>query len=435
MKPVSLEVVREVNPVPDTDAVVNMAVREQALQAMLETPLVQPRVRNRRSRRPRVLLAVVVASLGFAAAALAASGILAGAPYRVPGSPPLNRNPGVGAGVILSGSAQLLALRVPDPAGGPPWGMRVLHTTRGLECVQVGRIVHGQLGVLGQDGVAGNDHRFHVLSPDLVQWADCALPDAHQHAFIDNETDTAYANGPVFTPSSCARPGEGSDRPPCPADDRRTLAYGLLGPNAQSLTYLAAGRKMTEATVGPDGAYLVVRPAAARGTIGLASGSADMFPGALAVTFKDGQLCRPRPAVSCARNGYATPSLPRVRPGRVNVHAVIRRYQLHGKSYADLLVRFRAPVAIANANLSYTLAATLPPACGTIEYQNVNHDLKRGARVTLDMPELPGSCPGPATANLQLTQTNSHLVGPDPVIASLATFKFKLPKTTGTSQR
>lgn len=124
--------------------------------------------------------------------------------------------------------------------------------------------------------------------------------------------------------------------------------------------------------MGPDGAYLVVvRPAPGQGTVGLASGSADLFPGALAVTFKDGQQCRPGPAVSCARNGYKTPSFPRVRPRRINVHSVIRRYQRHGKSYADLLVRFSAPVAIANANLSYTLAATLPPACGTVDYQSV----------------------------------------------------------------
>lgn len=435
MRSISLEVVRQANPVPDEDVIVNLAVREQTLRKVHETLEARGRVarsrRHRQPRRPRVLVAVLLASLGFAAVALAASGILAGAPYRVPGAPALNHNPGVGTGVTVSGSARLLALRAPDPSGGPPWGMRVLRTTRGLACVQVGRVVNGQLGVLGQDGVAGNDHRFHALAPDLTQLSDCALPDAHQHVFINNETNSDYASGPVFTPSSCARPGQGSRRAMCPARDRRMLAYGLLGPDARSITYLDAGRKVTEATAGPDGAYLVVGPAAPAGTVGLASGSGDLFPGALVVTFKDGRRCIPRRAVSCAEVGYAVTRTPRLHPGRVAVRAMIRRYQRNGKSYADLVVRFRAPVAITNAHLSYALAATLPRACGTIDYANVDRDVRRGARVALAIPELPGNCPGTATANLQLTRTNAYLAGPDPVIASLATFRFRLPRTTG----
>lgn len=429
MKPLSLSLVREANPIPDADRAVNVVVREQTLQEVFQTPLVQP---IRRKRRSRVLVAVVLASLGFAAAALAASGILAGAPYRVPGAPSPNRNPGVGAGITVSGSARLLALRVPDPAGGPPWGMRVLHTTRGLECVQVGRVVNGQVGVLGQDGVAGDDHRFHALAPALVSAGDCALPDANQHAFIDNETDTAYANGPLFTPSSCARPGDGSSHPPCPAGDRRTLAYGLLGPNAHSLTYRAGGKTVTEATVGRDGGYLVVmRPPPGRRNTGLASGSADLFPGALAVTFKDGRRCRPQPATSCARNGYTAPESPRVPPGRVKAHTEIRRFQRNGNGYVELLVRFRAPIAITNAHRNYTLATTLPPACGTTDYATIDRDIKRGARVTLHTSELPSTCPGTATANLQLTQINPYLAGPGSVIASLSTITFKLPASLG----
>ncbi len=429
MKPLSMQLVREANPVPDADRAVNVVVRERTFQHVFQTQLVQPFGRKRRSR---VLVAVVLASLGFAAAALAASGILAGASYRVPGAPSPNRNPGVGAGITVSGSARLLALRVPDPAGGPPWGMRVLQTTRGLECVQVGRIVNGQLGVLGQDGVAGDDHRFHALAPALVSAGDCALPDANQHAFIDNETDTAYANGPVFTPSSCARPGDGSSQPPCPASDRRTLAYGLLGPNAHSLTYRAGGQTVTEATVGRDGGYLVVmRPPPGPGNIGLAQGSADLFPGALAVTFKNGRRCRPQPAISCARNGYTAPESLRVPAARIKVHTEIRRYQTDGNSYTELLVSFRAPIAITNANRSYTLATTLPPACGATDYATIDRDIKRGARITIHTSKIPNTCPGTATANLQVTQTNPYLAGPGSVITSLSTITFKLATTPG----
>ena len=35
-------------------------------------------------------------------------------------------------------SAHLLPLRVPDPAGGPPWGLRLVTTSRGLTCVEAG---------------------------------------------------------------------------------------------------------------------------------------------------------------------------------------------------------------------------------------------------------------------------------------------------------
>ncbi len=98
----------------------------------------------------------------------------------------------------------------------------------------------------------------------------------------------------------------------------------------------------------------------------------------------------------------------------MRVQAVIRRYQLNGKSYAGLLVRFRAPVAITNAHRAYTLATTLPPACGTIDYATVDRDIKRGARVILHTSELPGTCPGTATVSLQLTQTNPYLVGRAP---------------------
>ena len=64
-------------------------------------------------------------------------------------------------GVALSSGAELLSLRDPDPAGGPPWGLKLIRTTRGLLCVQVGRVLLGTVGALGQDGAFGNDGNFH----------------------------------------------------------------------------------------------------------------------------------------------------------------------------------------------------------------------------------------------------------------------------------
>ena len=440
MKPVSIELVRQANPVPDAATVVNDAELERALTRVLDTPLVEPSRRDRRvrSRQRRGMVAMVIALLGLTAAALAASGVLSGRAYQPSHGSLIDRNPKAGLGVAAAGSSQLLALRVPDPAGGPPWGMRVLRTTRGLQCVQVGRIVHSQLGVLGQDGVTGNDHRFHVLGADLVQPEDCVTLDAHQRAFMGNDTNTANASGLVFD-RSCVFPGEGSGRPLCPADDQRMIAYGLLGPNARSLTYRAAGQTATAATVGPQGAYLIVRRAAARGDTGLATGAPGGFPGAVAITYKNGQSCRAQAAGHCALDGYANPTVPRLHVGRVRVRLAIRRYQRAGKSYANLLVRFRAPVAITAANRAYTLALNLPPSCGGItSYTTSNHNIKRGAPLTLIMKVLPGNCPGTSTAHLRITQApagqGSDSVALGPVVASIATFKLKLPNTNGASQ-
>lgn len=74
--------------------------------------------------------------------------------------------------------------RTADPNGGLAWGLRVVQTKHGLACVGVGRLRHGQIGMLGQDGSFGNDGRFHPLSPTVSnQW--CGLLDAHRHAFIN----------------------------------------------------------------------------------------------------------------------------------------------------------------------------------------------------------------------------------------------------------
>ena len=54
------------------------------------------------------------------------------------------------------------------------------------------------------------------------------------------------------------------------------------------------------------------------------------------------------------------------------------------------------------------------------------------------MPALPGNCPGITTAHLEITQAaagqGSDSVALGPVIASIATFKLKLPNTDGASQ-
>ena len=139
------------------------------LELELRRAVEQPRSHARRARRrgSRLLLvtAAVLLLLGTAAVALAASGvILTGA--AVPAS--RLASPSAGAGLPQPGKWKLLSLRVPDPAGGPPWGMRLVQTTRGLVCVQLGRVQEGVLGELGMDGAFNDDLRFHPVGPGVL---------------------------------------------------------------------------------------------------------------------------------------------------------------------------------------------------------------------------------------------------------------------------
>ena len=109
----------------------------------------------------RTLVLVIPALLVLAAGALAAGGVIRfGAPAKTFGG---FSSPRSGLGALTPGTVRLLPITAPDPAGGPPWSLRVLSTTRGVGCIQVGRLLDGKLGALGQDYAFGDDGRFHEL--------------------------------------------------------------------------------------------------------------------------------------------------------------------------------------------------------------------------------------------------------------------------------
>ena len=148
-------------------------LKDQLLAATVE---VAPA--SRRRRRSLAVAIAVLAAAGLTTGALAATGVIAiGTPVKDPARSH-DGDPRRGNGVVVPGSARLLALRVADPRGGPPWGMRIVGTTRGVGCVQVGRVVDGKLGVLGRDGLAHDDGRFHELPPTAVDPWDCQTVDA-----------------------------------------------------------------------------------------------------------------------------------------------------------------------------------------------------------------------------------------------------------------
>jgi hypothetical protein len=121
-----------------------------------------------RRRRPRWLL-------GGAGVAVVVTGIATAATGSFPIGDPLGPWHDSRAGKPVPHSGRLQAIRAADPAGGPPWGIRVFRTApsrsaqtahsgspallrggRG-ECEQLGRVVDGKLGVIETDG------RFHAL--------------------------------------------------------------------------------------------------------------------------------------------------------------------------------------------------------------------------------------------------------------------------------
>ncbi|MGA2453217.1 MAG: hypothetical protein ABSG93_06810 [Solirubrobacteraceae bacterium] len=205
--------------------------------------------------------------------ALAATGvILTGSSVR----PATVLNPYVGAGLPLPGQSKLLPLQVPDPYGGLPWGMRVVHTTRGLVCVQIGRVQNGTLGELGIDGAYHDDGRFHPVGPGVLpayaggateggvtsERGSCVLADGD---VTGNGEAWGSAVAAEFTGVSenaafalNRRPG--SARPP---HSLRDIAYGILGPHAVSVSYREGNTIRTERVAPGVGAYLIVQRVAA----------------------------------------------------------------------------------------------------------------------------------------------------------------------------
>lgn len=234
---------------------------EQGLRGAVARRLHMPWYRRVVIRSPRAV-AVALACLLVTGSALAATGVLqTGAPVAPEVAPVATTD----VGVAIPTTVRLLGLRIPDPDGGPPWGLRMMRTTRGLICVQLGRIVGGRIGALGEYGAFHDDGRFHQLSINYLNAgsSNCATEDADGHAFLNEEAFGVPAAGLIdgagVASGGCYRPR--STAPVCPTQDRRNVYYGLLGPDATDITYHAAdGEERTMATAGPDGAYLVVLP-------------------------------------------------------------------------------------------------------------------------------------------------------------------------------
>jgi hypothetical protein len=212
--------------------------------------------RRRRGWPGRTLAVTILAVVGGAgAAAWAATSLLSsGSPVPLQGGAPIA---GRAQGAPIPGTVKLLTDDVADPDGGPPWGLRYWETDRKYACVQVGRVYHGKLGQITTGNV------FHELRLGVTRDAlgGCYALDGSGHAFTAIHTDTRTGAQPqpcltAFRITKLTGP-RGRVVPCAPA--KRTVDFGLLGPNAKRFTYRVAGRDHATPPVGGVGAYLVVQ--------------------------------------------------------------------------------------------------------------------------------------------------------------------------------
>jgi|HubBroStandDraft_6_1064221.scaffolds.fasta_scaffold131148_1 hypothetical protein len=359
-------------------------------------------------RRGRVALLALVLLLATATITLAATGvILTGASVRPEGQ----LNPSVGEGVPAPGGSLLLSVvRAPDPEGGLPWGMRVVRTTRGEVCVQIGRVENGQLGELGVDGVFHDDGRFHPMPTDV-------LPETSRiGARVDNNDASAsvscHLEGQVIAgvhrgvdrSAGAANGHDGAS----PRGELRDIYYGMLGEPAVSVSYRAGSGDRTVAVLPPLGAYLIVRPAARLEQVGSGNeamgseGDLQPTPPLTAITYRlDGKLCRRGPVEPPGVADRLTNPCPRPHwptSGSVaprDLHEPVRVHlRIDHRLIAGAQLSFVAPFAVTSARDDYEIRVPSvscervvvgghgPRVGWSGSVASIGRDVARGATVT-----------------------------------------------------
>ena len=326
-------------------------------------------------RTPLISLAVV---LGLTGAAFASGVIKFGAP--APKSPvQLFTAPRTGDGALTPGTVRMLPISTPDPAGGAPWGMREFATSRGLGCIEIARLAAGKLVAVGRDYAFGNDGRYHELSVSsggagYGDW--CSALDRYGRLYI-NQT---WGEQPASAwESRCYPPGSppgGHQRgePACPLKDERNLYFGLLGPDAKSVTYVQDGRRRTLATSGPEGAYLIVtRSSAGQLLTGVGAGGVVPVDGPITeVHYRDGATCHLTRrswiggAYACTPSlqvpvGYVAPQDLSYSHAQVETPLAVKLIHTHDGRY-ELRLAIKSRVALTNAQSGYDFIWSVPGA-------------------------------------------------------------------------
>ncbi|MHB1538774.1 MAG: hypothetical protein ACYCUM_05525 [Solirubrobacteraceae bacterium] len=343
------------------------------------------RIARIRARSLRLPALVALALLGTTTIALAASGvILTGSAVPTHG----HQRPGYGYGVPVRGGSELLPLRVADPAGGLPWGMRVIHTSRGYLCVQIGRVDHGRLGELGIDGAFHGDGRFHPLPLDalpgsvgVMQGFDiyCEPPDGARFSAAIVGLRPSAASNPRLTVGT--------------RQSRRTISFGLLGEHARAVRYRTeGGGTRTVEVLGGLGAYLIVQRATHGGRLGgigssLAEEGKPVSPdGALtAITYAYGGRTCTDTGHNDALRACGLREAPAPKPAPLPIAHVALHVQLEIRHHTVIAAHlvFHAPYAARSARQSYLVTSA---GCGhSVTGGGTEHDLAKGALVRLSI--------------------------------------------------
>jgi hypothetical protein len=344
-----------------------------------------PGNRGRRWRRVSMIVPVA-ATLTGTAVALAATGVIGfgssePAPGIRTGSPAAS--PRSGFGVVLAGSAHLLSLRVQDPGSPLPWGIRVSQTSRGLGCLAAGLVLDGQLGALGSDGDFANDGLFHPFPVDVSPGpSGCAPLDGRGDLFISvSESDVPTSASALHR---CPGAGTAAGAPPselCTGIETRDIYYGLLGPDATAITYTDGSSTRTVVPQGPEGAYLIILPAAPHDLNGVSSGLLPTGPPITRITYRGGLVCSLAGASAPASSRCKTPpgyvAAPTPHPTPSQLASPITATVTHSASAAwSITIAFQAPVAINNARNEYTVKLREPGTPLSIGYAATATDLR-----------------------------------------------------------
>jgi hypothetical protein len=378
---------------------------ESELRQVVEVPSKGARRRLPIPPRARLGLVVPIAVVLLAGGtlALAATGvILRGS--AVPAAAPVGPAEGIGDPV----SSRLLPLRVQDPGGGLPWGMRIVETSRGLVCAQVGRVDNGQLGELGTDGAFSNDGLFHPFPSGVSQsFPGSSIEDGTN---IEGGTCTLAGSGGTAWGSAVAAELWGVDKNAAFAHGHfistssqgRDISYGLLGPHAVRVGYREGSSLRSEAVVPGVGAYLIVQPAAASDHEGSGEAPGTQIPGSGpgavgAVTTiayaNNGTLCENG---YDARNG-ATVTVAHACPPPGAPAAPVRATQASGSRLHPAIhlevrsgrvtaadISFPAPFPVGSAAQDYTLwSKGCGPRGGGSDGAVFSHDVAKGGMVHL----------------------------------------------------
>jgi hypothetical protein len=382
-------------------------LREAAKRTQPRT-LTEQAARAARPRRRLIAIAIAVVLLLASAAVAAVTGVLrSGAPApKVTGL----GLPFHGAGRVLPGQrAAAIAVTVPDPDGGPRWGVRSYRTSRRAACWQAARVLDGRLGVLGRDGILDDDGLFHALTPTVDR---CAPLDGAGHLYVA-QMDLALDNGALdrlaCRPAGFAVDPGHRDLPSCPDGSSRELFYGFLGPAARAVTATAPGRRAQRVALSRDGtgAYLYVSRL---------DDPLHAPPVTLTARYADGTIR----SVEQKPPTYVGTRLPSPARLRTRIHVTHRRL---GKN-TNYTVSFAAPVAVRRFGLDYHVVVDGPRrgAGRSCEHPmrfsgfGAQDDVRRGERVAFTVtPGIAlrydhGWCPGTYRVRVVL-QDRRHPLG------------------------